>query len=120
MRTDANGRRYAVPGRLPDPSRYSAALQAAQAASDDETAPEPTPPDGASAPATQPAQPKRPRKKRKALTDDEVAEILADYFGDKWSQGELAHIYGVSQSTIHCIVTGKTHTHIKPAPREQD
>lgn len=100
IRRTPDGRPYAVPSapqhREPEPTR--------QAASGTASGPRPTPGGG-------------PRGVAK-LTAEDVRAIRADYAAGKWSQSDLAYIHGVSQHTIHRIVSGRVRT--EPTPREQD
>lgn len=58
--------------------------------------------------------------RRPKLTAEDVRAIRADYAAGKWSQGDLAYIYGVTQSTISATLNGDTHVTSGPTPREQD
>ncbi len=95
-----DGRRYV----MPSPPRHTSAPAPRQPTSDTASPPEPTPK----------AKP-RPRLK---LTDATVREIRADYAAGRWSQGDLAYIYGVSQNTINRIVHGLVDG-IKTQPNQQ-
>lgn len=76
------------------------------------------PVDGTPGPA-EPTTPKRPDRRPK-LTAEDVRAIRADYAAGKWSQGDLAYIYGVTQSTISAALNGDTHVGTGPTPTEQD
>lgn len=95
------GRPYAVPSVPQHPRRPLSP----QSASDRESVPEPTP-------ARVDRRPK--------LTAEDVRAIRADYAAGKWSQADLAYIYGVTQPTISAAVSGDTHVGTGPTPREQD
>jgi len=49
---------------------------------------------------------------RAKLTDDEVRAIRADYAAGKWTQGELAYIYGVSVGAVGAVLSGRSYTHV--------
>lgn len=86
VRRTPDGRRYTVPSRLVKP------------AGADTTEPPPQPA------STALTRPKRTRGATPALNDDDVKAIRADYAAGKWRQADLAHIYGVSVSTIQAVV----------------
>lgn len=98
-----DGRPYAVPST----SRRPVPPLSPQPVDDTDDGPEP-------APAKQ-----RPDRRPK-LTAENVRDIRADYAAGKWSQHDLAYIYGVTQSTISAAVSGDTHVGSRPTPREQD
>ena len=43
------------------------------------------------------------------LTAEDVRAIRTGYAAGKWSQSDLAYIHGVSQHTIHRVVSGRVH-----------
>ncbi len=94
-----DGGRYAVPTT----PRRPAQDPAPQAPSDIDSASEPTP-----------KSDRRPK-----LTEDDVREIRADYAEGRWSQGDLAYIHGVTQNTIHRVVSGLA-SGIKTQPKQQE
>lgn len=96
-----DGRPYAVPSA----PRYPATPSTAQLVEDAESGPEPTP-------ARVDRRPK--------LTAENVRTIRADYAAGKWSQADLAYIYGVTQSTISAAINGGTHVGTGPSATEQD
>lgn len=63
--------------------------------------------------------PKRPDRRPK-LTAEDVRAIRTDYAAGKWSQGDLAYIYGVTQSTISAALNGDTHVTTETTPTEQE
>lgn len=69
--------------------------------------------DAASVPEPTPARPDR----RPKLTAEDVRAIRADYAAGKWSQGDLAYIYGVTQSTSSAAMSGDTRDHRTHTPR---
>lgn len=71
-----------------------------------ESRPEPTPPTRVD---------RRPK-----LTAEDVQAIRVNYAAGKWSQADLAYIYGVTQSTISAALNGDTHVTTEPTPTEQD
>lgn len=87
-----------------------------QPTDDAESVPEPTPPQEEPAHKPQPGH----GMGRAKLTDEDVRAIRAAYAAGKWSQHDLAYIYGVTQSTISAVVSGDTHVTTGPTPREQD
>ena len=96
VRRTPDGRRYA----MPTAPQHPAPEPAPQSASDTTGGPEPTPP-----------QPGRHMGRAK-LTDDEVRAIRADYAAGKWTQGELAYIYGVSVGAVGAVLSGRSYTHV--------
>jgi len=96
-----DGRRYLVPST----PRYPATPRSPRATEDAASGPEPTS-----------ARPDR----RPTLTAEDVRAIRADYAADKWSQGDLAYMYGLTQSTISAAISGDTHVTTGPTPREKD
>ncbi|VBA46742.1 hypothetical protein [Mycobacterium pseudokansasii] len=96
-----DGRPYSVPST----PRSPATALGAQPAEHAESGPERTP-------ARVDRRPK--------LTAEDVRSIRADYAAGKWSQGDLAYIYGVTQSTISAVLSGDSHVTTGPTPREQD
>ncbi|WP_136623086.1 hypothetical protein [Mycobacterium attenuatum] len=83
-----------------------------QPTDDAESVPEPTPPQ-------EEPTPKRPDRRPK-LTAEDVRSIRADYAAGKWSQGDLAYIYGVTQSTISAALSGDTHVTTGPTARQEN
>lgn len=61
-----------------------------------------------------------PIDRRPKLTAEDVRAIRADYAAGKWSQGDLAYIYGVTQSTISAVLSGDTHVGTETTPTEQE
>lgn len=106
IRTAPNGRPYIAARDLPTSPRYTPGPRPAQPASGPATAPEPTPK------ATADRCPK--------LTDDDVRAIRAEYAAGRWTQTDLAYIYGVNQSTVQAVVRGRTHKHVQPQPDKQE
>ncbi|BCO43899.1 hypothetical protein MINTM020_47540 [Mycobacterium paraintracellulare] len=58
--------------------------------------------------------------RRPKLTAEDVRAIRADYAAGKWSQGDLAYIYGVTQSTISAALSGDTHVTTGPTARQEN
>lgn len=98
-----NGRAYLVPSTV----RYPATVADPQPAEDTGSGPEPTP-EQASAPADRTVK----------VTAEDVRAIRSDYAAGKWSQADLAYIYGITQNTVSRIIRGQAHT--EPTPTEQD
>lgn len=99
VRRTSLGVPYAAPTPVPRSSRYVVADPAPQPRSGQNDPPEPTPgrsPDRSAKP------PKRPK-----LAPEVVAAIREDYATGRWSQADLAYIYGVSQPTVHKYVTAQ-------------
>ena len=98
VRQRADGTLYAVPYTPRAPLPYAGRYRAAE--------PRPQPADG----PLNGAQPSRMRRGwgKRALTDDDVREIRADYAAGKWIMKDLAYIYDVSQSTIYAAIHGYT------------
>ncbi|OSC38747.1 hypothetical protein [Mycobacterium decipiens] len=71
-------------------------------------------------PAPEPAP--AAREPRAKLTEDDVRAIRADYAAGRWGVGDLAYIYGVTQSTMSSVVRGHTWRHVatEPRPREKE
>lgn len=90
---------YAAPTPVPPSSRCAAADPAPQPRSGQTCPPEPTPGRSPDRSANSP----RPTK----LAAEVVAAICADYATGRWSQADLAYIYGVSQPTVHKYVTAQ-------------
>jgi hypothetical protein len=64
-------------------------------------------------------------QRRAKLTEANVREARALHAAGKWNVNDLAYIYGVTQSTMSCVVAGKTWRHVtdqptEPQPREQE
>ena len=97
-----DGRRYVVPGT---PPRLPAA---------ERPAPVSEPADRA-----EPA-PGRHGGARAKLTDDEVREIRADFAAGRWTKADLAYIHGVSVGIVNNVVVGRSYTHVKSTPTEQE
>jgi hypothetical protein len=100
VRTGPNGTRYVAQGGLPNAPRSSAALPAPQPASGPPSPPEPTP--------------RRRRGQGVRLSAEVIAEIREDYATRRWSQADLADIYGVCQATV-CKYVNST----EPQPAEE-
>jgi hypothetical protein len=94
VRVAPDGRLYAAPSRMPRSHRYAEPEPAAQAATADGS--------GSRRPA-------RGIRGRRALTDDDVREIRADYAEGRWTMVDLAYIHDVSQPTIFAAIHGYRH-----------
>ncbi|BBZ29475.1 hypothetical protein MMAD_37700 [Mycolicibacterium madagascariense] len=97
-----DGRRYVVPGtppRIPPPGTSASA---------------------SGAPSGPKPSPGRHGGARAQLTDDDVREIRADYAAGRWTKADLAYIHGVSVGVINNVVVGRSYTHVKPKPEEQE
>jgi hypothetical protein len=94
-----DGRPYTVPSA----PRYPASEPTPQLVDDTASGPEPTP---------------APVDRSVKVTADDVRAIRSDYAAGKWSQHDLAYIYGTTRNTISRIVRGQVHT--EPTPRERD
>lgn len=98
-----DGRPYTVPST----PRYPATVADAQSSDDTASGPEPT------------AEPTpSPIDRTVKVTAEDVRAIRADYAAGKWSQADLAYIYGITQNTVSRIIRGQAHT--EPAPTEQE
>jgi hypothetical protein len=104
-----DGRRYLVPSALPKPPRRYDPESDAQPENDATGRQQPTPP-----------RVGRRGEPRKKLDDDDVRAIRREYATGKWSQADLAYIYGVGQAAIGNIVRGDSYKDVKPEPTEQD
>ncbi|MCV7012950.1 hypothetical protein [Mycolicibacterium madagascariense] len=49
-----------------------------------------------------------------------MREIRADYAAGRWTKADLAYIHGVSVGVINNVVVGRSYTHVKPKPEEQE
>lgn len=58
--------------------------------------------------------------RRPKLTAEDVRAIRADYAAGKWSQGDLAYIYGVTQSTVSAVLSGDTHVTTETTARQEN
>lgn len=87
--------------------RYSSGLPP-QPGSQNVIGPEPTPP------------PTPARSPRERVSDDDVLGLRAEWATGKWSQTELAYIYGLGYHVVRGILLGNTYIDVKPAPEEQD
>ncbi|MGV7698396.1 hypothetical protein PJM27_22390 [Mycobacterium kansasii] len=67
-----------------------------------------------------PQSPSHRREPRAKLSDDDVRDIRADYAAGRWSQKDLAYIYGVSQPTISGVVNGDTWIHVADEPKRTE
>lgn len=67
-----------------------------------------------------PGPTRTPIDRRPKLTAEDVRAIRADYAAGKWSQGDLAYIYGVTQSTISAALSGDTHVTTGPTARQEN
>lgn len=93
-----DGRSYTVPST----PRYPATPRTAQLAEDVESGAEPTPPKPQDGHGLGMAK----------LTDNDVRAIRADYAAGKWSQSDLAYIYGVGVGAIGAVLNGRSYTHV--------
>jgi hypothetical protein len=108
VRRKPDGRRYVDPRELPPPRpRYSSGL--------------PTQPGREAVTEPEPTSSSSPGRSRRSMSDADVLEVRAEWATGKWTQADLAYIYGVSQHTVCLIVNSRgRYRDIKTQPEEQD